>query len=286
MVFSRHLLNAANPKVSRALSLLTLAGLITACQVDPFSAYRQDPQLKFGEQDGKPFKHFLVHKAATGETQLADGHTLHVYIEGDGRPWHTRHQVAWDPSPQSSTVLPLMLADPAPSLYVGRPCYFQLEDPHCSAQWWTHKRYAPEVIESMNRILDLQVDQHAHIVLIGHSGGATLAMLVASQRKDIDAVITLAGNLDIDAWTELHGYSKLEGSLNPIDYPLSSKVKQFHFAGAQDENIPPSMIQKALRPESAKRSGNIVFEVIEDADHQCCWLDTWPEILNKLNRDR
>ena len=48
---------------------------------------------------------------------------LHVYLEGDGVPWITRTLIALDPTPRNPLALRLMALDPAPALYLARPCY-------------------------------------------------------------------------------------------------------------------------------------------------------------------
>ena len=62
------------------------------------------------------------------------------------------------------------------------------------------------------------------LVWLGYSGGGTLAMLLAPRFDQTTDVVTVAANLDIDAWTDRHGYSRLSGSLNPARQPRAARV--------------------------------------------------------------
>jgi dienelactone hydrolase len=117
-----------------------------------------------------------------------------------------------------------------------------------------------------------------HVTLLGHSGGGTLALLLAQRVPQVDRVVTIAGNLDPVAWTRLHGYQPLVGSLDPAEQaaPRSSLVLT-HYAGGADQNIPPEMIQRA-----ARRVGGSVI-VVPGFTHTCCWARIWPEILSTAN---
>ena len=200
---------------------------------------------------------------------------LHVYIEGDGRPWLSRRMVAADPTPRRAMMLKLMKMDSTQSLYLGRPCYFQTEDNNCNALWWTQLRYSKRVVESMNAALDLHLAVSQQVVLIGHSGGATLAMLMAEKRNDVVAVVTLAGNLDVNAWAEQHGYSPLQGSLNPADSsPLRQEIKQLHYLGTHDRTISKAIIEPVV-----ERQFQAQLTMVEGADHRCCWEENWPKVL-------
>jgi dienelactone hydrolase len=193
---------------------------------------------------GASFRHVIYRPAAP-----RFGAELHVYIEGDGTPYLDRDTVAADPTPRAPLALYLMRLDPAPSLYLGRPCYFGLaENPGCGASYWTLKRFAPEVVQSLAAALEVEISRtgQRHLTLIGHSGGATLALLVADRVPEVERVITIAGNLDVAGWTRLHHYEPLSGSLDPLTSgPHRSTVELIHFAGADDPTIPAAMIEAA-----------------------------------------
>jgi pimeloyl-ACP methyl ester carboxylesterase len=179
-------------------------------------------------------------------------------------------------------MLELMLLDPAPSLYLGRPCYHGLNKAQaCTPEMWTDKRYSEAVVASMSAALDrLSVDYQA-LVLLGHSGGGTLAMLLAERQQKTETVITVAANLDTARWATLHKQQPLTGSLNPATRPpLPPHIRQLHFAGAEDDNVPPLLVRDAI----AQQHG-ATFKVFPKQDHSCCWRDVWKEILGELSAD-
>ncbi|MFM8353661.1 MAG: alpha/beta fold hydrolase, partial [Gammaproteobacteria bacterium] len=167
---------------------------------------------------------------------------LHVYLDGDGRPLIAPRRVARDPTPAQPLVLDLLAQDAAPALYLGRPCYHGLQS-GCDARDWTLARYGPRVVSALVDGLRAAADQvdAREIVLIGYSGGGALAVLVADRLPEVSAVVTLAANLDTDAWAAHHGYSPLVGSNNPAALPTLPRVPQRHYTGAADRNVPPEL---------------------------------------------
>jgi hypothetical protein len=183
--------------------------------------------------------------------------TLHIYVDGDGTPWRTWAPAA-DPTPRNQLVLRLMALDPAPSLYLGRPCYQGLsETPPCSSPLWTGGRYSEEVVSSMEAALRrvLARADFDRLVWLGYSGGDTLAILLVPRFDTTTDLVTVAANLDIDAWTDVHGYSRLVGSLNPArQAPLPAWIHRRHYVGSMDRVVPKDVIAARLgQPEHADR---------------------------------
>ena len=225
---------------------------------------------------GNPYQHISFSNLATPR-----GNRLHVYLEGDGSPWLTPEIVATDPTTREPVMLRLMALDTNTSLYLGRPCYFGLaQTDRCSAVLWTHRRYSEEVVNSMRVALDSFLQSHpfSELVFFGHSGGGTLAVLLSNKFPETLAVVTLAGNLDIDAWTDHHGFSRLQGSINPAaDQPLNRRISEFHYVGSEDKNILPLFVF----PRAKSRPG-IKVRLINGFDHACCWQRIWPEVLREI----
>ncbi len=247
---------------------------ISACQTTP------DVKFKAPETSTVIDSHFK-HLAVFNEGK---GPRLHVYIEGDGRPFVNRFLIATDPTPQNPLVLKLMALDKSASLYLGRPCYFNnsrsdMADAACHLEFWTNARYSEKVVESMIFGLrqHLATRSYQGISLIGHSGGGSLAVLMAARMPEVDQVVTLAGNLDIAAWANLHHYTPLKHSLNPSDLNLIH-TKQLHFGGDRDKNVPPSLGAAWLN------SMGQTMHIIKDADHNCCWLTHWNQILTQIDQ--
>jgi dienelactone hydrolase len=97
--------------------------------------------------------------------------------------------------------LRLALLDPHPNvIYLARACQYTPPElnPSCTDQYWSSHRYAAEVIKAMNDVLS-QIKtktKNTEFMLIGFSGGANVAALLASQRSDVRGLITVAGDLD------------------------------------------------------------------------------------------
>jgi hypothetical protein len=212
------------------------------------------------------------------------GKRLHIYLDGDGSPWRRGGTVInEDPTPRQYLVLQLMSLDSSPAILIGRPCYHGLNrDIHCHPLLWTHERYSEKVVSAISESLEIILKNNniSQVVLIGYSGGGTLAQLLAERIKQTCAVLTLAGNLDTAAWTQLHGYAALQGSMNPAQRsPLSKHILQLHYVGGSDQNIPSFLVKKYI---SGKDRGEM--RILEEVDHYNGWLAHWTDILDDLNR--
>jgi len=250
--------------------------LISSCQsTRPGSPYLPPSDARIIQAH---FKH-LVFQGPGSDRRL------HVYIEGDGLPFINRFQLAQDPSSRHPLMPWLMAMDDHESLFLGRPCYFNralagMEDKQCNPRFWSSARYSEEVVSSMvSALRQLLAGRTSGVTLIGHSGGGTLAVLMAQRMPEVDQVVTLAANLDTDAWVRLHHYTPMRDSLNPATYAAPLKpIWQLHFAGGRDQNIPPRLGQ-AFMDRLGQR-----LHIIESADHNCCWLSLWPDLLKRINQ--
>lgn len=264
--------------IIKKLLLLASILLISACQSTRIMQPYAWPST--ATATAAQFKHLTLSQAGAQNSER-----LHVYIEGDGIPFRNRFQISKDPSPHNPLMLRLMEQDKTTSLYLGRPCYFThsipfMEDNLCDFHLWTDARYSDAVVTSIVDALRQHTKEHQYqgITLIGHSGGGTIATLMAARMPEVDQLITLAGNLDIQAWTSLHHYSALNNSLNPADEIKRAQPKnQIHFMGDKDDNIPPTLAKDFLAKIGEQS------EILKDADHNCCWQMHWQELLLKIN---
>lgn len=212
---------------------------------------------------------------------LTQADTLTIYIEGDGLSWVTSDQASDDPTPVDPIGLQLALRDPGrQAVYLARPCQYLTDaqrEQACTRADWLEGRFSARLQQSMSAAVDVLKQRYAarQLLLIGYSGGGAMAALLAAQRHDVSMLITLAGNLDHRAWTQLHRLTPLTGSLNPADYigPLTG-VRQFHLVGDRDRNIAPELIDNfAAAFPAAHRP---VVYTVAGFDHQCCWVAQWP----------
>lgn len=217
------------------------------------------------------FEHLVI-----GNNKIS--HSLHIYIEGDGIPWRTRTTISKDPTPRNPLALKLMSQDSSKAIYLGRPCYFGLHNSkNCSIKQWTSGRYGENIITSMESVIRKYNNKNniKEFVLIGYSGGGVIATLLSERFKSKVPYITIASNLDIDKWTNLHGYSPLIYSLNPAKMGLKKGKLGVHLIGAYDTNVPPPVISDFVKASNGK------IVVYKDYDHLCCWVNNWQRILNE-----
>lgn len=256
------------------LVLAVLVLLISACSPPAYlSIDEQAGRLGFvrSTAQGKGFRHVVYAPA-----RQHGGDTVNVYIEGDGVNWQWNRFVKTDPTPSRGLMLEMMGLDRGNTVYVGRPCYFGLElDDACRADFWTYARYSEKVVMSMAAVITAETQPYTKVVLIGHSGGGALALLLAEHLSKVTAIVTIAGNIDTDAWVQHHGYTPLYRSLNPAGRePLPATIKQLHVVGGQDQNIPLSLVQSWVERQPAAE-----LRVIPDNSHLCCWKKDWTAIL-------
>ena len=256
--------------------------LLVGCATLPgerFDALLKHHALEAETVLGTRFRHLYVRKP--GRRDLPG---LRVYLDGDGSPWVRGRWVARDPTPREPVALRLMLRDPGAALYLGRPCYHRVDDqPPCHPGLWTNGRYSEAVVDSMavalRRLLGSEGGLGA-VTLVGYSGGGALGMLLARRLDRVGRLVTVAANLDTDAWTRLHGYSPLNASLNPaIEPPLQHSVMQAHLAGQDDQTVPPWLIERALAKEL-----HADLAVVAGFDHHCCWDSIWPVVLDVMRQ--
>jgi dienelactone hydrolase len=274
-----------SPLRAPSLALLLAVLGLAACVSPARRTDREAARLGLARQEvrGAAFLHVVYRD--TSRPAGAD-RLLHVYLGGDGSPRQAMRWIPRDPTPTTPVALRLMALDPAPHVFLGRPCQHGVgradSGGGCSPRDWTTHRYGPEIVESLVAALrSLSVAQKAPgIVLLGYSGGGSLAMLMAARMPEVRAVVTVAANLDVRGWAALHGYAPLDASLSPAEEPaLDPGVAQIHVLGARDHNVPPALVEAAL----ARQPPGVRVRIVTAADHACCWEAAWPSVLADLD---
>lgn len=213
--------------------------------------------------------------AATSQTPT----TLTIYVEGDGMAWLSPSLPSDDPTPLRPVALELALRHShGAAAYLARPCQYVEADErsHCSPQYWTDRRFATEVVDATSEAIDaLKQRFHAsRLILVGYSGGGAIAALVAAQRQDVVRLVTVAGNLDPQAWTRLHGVPALTGSRNPADaWQTLQDIPQLHFVGAEDTNVTQEVVAAYAARFPPEKRPKIMM--VEGISHTCCWAARW-----------
>lgn len=209
-----------------------------------------------------------------------------IYIEGDGFAWASRNRLSTNPTPKDAFTLKLAALDDASNvIYIARPCQYtgQQQDSNCAPKYWSGSRFSNEVVDSVNKAISYYTQKlkNPRVNLIGYSGGAAIAALVAARRPDVVSLRTVAGNLDHVAVNNFHHVSKLDNSLNPIDISKKLvKLPQYHFAGVEDKIIPLATIV-AFAKSAEQGYGCVQVSSIEGATHHSGWEKHWKELLSE-----
>ena len=263
---------------NRLASILGFIACLSACSGNPIKQTQKHcPDCTAITLDGggpAPLRAYLRNQENAGDT-------LHIYLEGDGKPWRKNGTPNTNPNTNSYTALKLMALDSAPSLYLNRPCYgFENPPEHCMATDWTSGRYSEQNISELATAIEQFQSENAHnnLVLIGHSGGGSVATILASRLRHVKALITIAANLDHLKWTQAFNYLPLSSSLNAVDYfPLKKSIKRWHFAGDNDQIVPWELTYNAINNDLGAK-----FILKKGFGHNCCWGRIWNEVLSDL----
>tara|TARA_R110001592_G_scaffold20926_17_gene84723 strand:+ start:1417 stop:2352 length:936 start_codon:yes stop_codon:yes gene_type:complete len=205
------------------------------------------------------------------------GGYANIYIEGEST-------AAGSATPFNPVALHLASKDDAENvIYIARPCQYTgmlTVTADCSTDYNAASSFSDGVIDSYNIALDDIANRYnIHTFnLIGYSGGAAIASLLASQRKDVVSLRTVAGILDHDAYTTLSGIPPFSESRNPVNEASTlTKMPQYHFIGGRDGVVPPTVLHSFL--QSMPPTNCVQTMLIQEAEHDVGWVDKWPELL-------
>jgi dienelactone hydrolase len=251
------------------------------------------------EVAGRGFHHSIYANTAARLSGDAPESPLWIFIEGDGSPvaidaMNNRPQPNPDPTARRPIGLELAIQTQAPAIYISRACYGEhRKDSECADRYWTTERYSRPVVASLTAAIE-HYARSRPVTLVGYSGGGVIAVLIANRLPTVRAVVTIAANLDIDAWTKdascLPSYIKdgavsaattgcaaFANSVNPAETKASQDWQEFALVGSKDVVVPAHTTARYF-----DRHPDTVVWKYEAFDHVCCWVETWPEIINKL----
>lgn len=212
---------------------------------------------------------------------------LVVYLEGDGMAWFSRHHPSDNPTPRDPLALRLATIDQSENvLYLARPCqYIAWQDTTspCDVEYWTQKRFAPEVINATNEAIDEVMQQYQlqdGVHLVGYSGGGAVAALVAKMRGDVLSLRTIAGYLDHVALNKERGVSPLTGSLDPMEeIQALRKLPQIHYSGSRDTVIPTWVAENFTKAQKNPYCADLI---VEDTSHHSGWENVWKQAWKQV----
>lgn len=183
-----------------------------------------------------------LYSVATIQRMSDDKSPVHIYIEGDGYAFTNRGLPTDDPTPQSSFMRDMTMADQSPNVaYIARPCQFFMDD-KCTPTNWTDGRFSRVMVDSVANAVKT-IAGNRPVILIGYSGGAMISGLIIQNYDDIDVKqwITIAGVLNHADWTNYFGDAPLTLSLNMNTLP---HVYQTHYVAKNDKTVPNSLSRK------------------------------------------
>ena len=200
-----------------------------------------------------------------------------VYIEGDIQGFWPQTDPGTDPMPDDWLGLRLAAEDPSPNVaYIARPCQFMADNPECSTEAWSHGKYAEQIVTAMNRAVDhfAVPFTHPRVNLVGYSGGGAIAAIIATRRKDVVSLRTIAGNMDPAAASRYHAADADDDFVDPMLIAYRLKLlPQEHYVGERDTTVPPFITAnfiKAIGPSYCVR-----LTYIPMATHKTGWEQAW-----------
>jgi predicted esterase len=195
---------------------------------------------------------------------------LWIVIEGDGHAWKSASIPSSNPTPHDPVGWRLATSIHAANvLYLARPCQYlnEVELQACSVSDWTDGRFAQKWIVKMNEAISTIKARYGYseIILVGYSGGGTMAALLATRRDDVSLLISVASPLDVNAWSTYHHVSPLLQSLDPKEERAKlSMIAQIHIVGQNDRVVPPFLAREFIEGYESQKKVRII-EV--EADH-------------------
>lgn len=205
-----------------------------------------------------------------------------VYIEGDGQAYLTSYQASPDPTPTKPITIGLAQLDPAANvIYLARPCqYTRTQSPACTFEDWTTDRFSARQVERLDTALTYYKQRYGlgDFELVGYSGGAAMAAVLAARRQDVTGLRSVAGNLDIAAFVRLHDLSPLNQVENPAAHTELRRLPQRHLISQEDDIIPPDIY---FSYAALLNSPCTASQIVENIEHSGNWQAVWLAFLQQ-----
>ena len=130
----------------------------------------------------------------------------------------------------------------------------------------------------MDRVIDAFAARTiGGVRLVGYSGGAAVAVLVAAGRRDLLDLRTVAGNVSTSRFAAMHRVSPYVGSLDPANAAdRLARVPQIHFVGGRDTIVPRMIAEDYAARVGA--SSCVLIATVAMASHNQGWAETWPTL--------
>lgn len=272
MLNNIYLMNHKKARLCRAFFFCFFLFILTAC-------HSLDSRLKTKDDllSGTAFHSavidtstFPLFSASKIQSSATDTVPLTIFIEGDGYAWVNRYTASGDPTPTNPVALQMAVNYSGNALYLARPCQY-ISSPRCTPAYWTYDRFAPDVLQAYMDALD-EIATHKDVSsfrIVAFSGGAYIALNLAATRHDIDEVITVAGLLDPQEWTDYHNISPLKPYTPLAKLIIESGDTRFlHICGQEDRVIPCTLTASFIgKTKDAGMDNHIVQQEAGKAHH-------------------
>jgi hypothetical protein len=220
-----------------------------------------------------------------GMTSIFNAHRIqdnskktNIYIECDGFAYLTSYQASPDPTPLKPVLLSLAVIDPSPNvIYIGRPC--QYDKTGCAVSDWTVNRFSEKNAITINTAIDTLKKTYNlnQIELIGYSGGAFFASNLAAKRTDVTGLRTVAGNLNLEYFSQFHQIDKFQHlNLTSTEQLTLRDTPQLHLVSQSDPIVPPALVQHYLNTLQSPLARMVV---VTTPTHSDGWDTVWPKFI-------
>lgn len=217
-------------------------------------------------------RHFEIFSSHKVENFNANN-ILTIVIEGDGYSWVNRYKISDNPTPRNPVGLKIATSLNKPVVYLARPCQY-VTSADCTQPLWSSGRFKEEVILSYMDALDSLSAQYQNrqFNLIGFSGGAYIALVLAAKREDISSVSTIAGVLDPENWTRFHQISPLSLYYETADLLRNSDHVSFeHICSRADKIMPCALTENFVHRSRGMGLVNHRATTYDDETHTSLW---------------